>query len=103
LIQFEDPAALNQLDGWYRHLYDKMICPLDTFGNNAIAIVSFNYDRSLEEFFFRSISNVIGYGRTDEEIASVFEKDTVCTSSRHTGTLAMAGSQWAEVLRNWPL
>ena len=38
--------------GWYRHLFDQLLVDgLPRFDRNALSIVTFNYDRSLEAYF----------------------------------------------------
>jgi len=62
---FADNAKEPHRD-WYSHLYDKMARELNhkdsygEFGRNKIAFVTFNYDRSLERFFFRSLLSFEG-------------------------------------------
>jgi hypothetical protein len=57
LIRCEDDRKLNQ--GWYRYLFKKMNCGPHDFHKNEVSIVTFNYDRSFEEFLFRALK--IGY------------------------------------------
>lgn len=51
----------NQLNTSFEH-----------FGKNALSIVTFNYDRVVEYFFFTSLKN--SYGKDDRECAAVLDK-----------------------------
>jgi hypothetical protein len=46
---------LNKLDHWYRYLKAKMGGPLDALADNALRIVTFNYDRSLEHYLYETL------------------------------------------------
>ena len=70
LIRYESSENLFGYDeNWYRYLYGKMNAPIKEFGNNTIAFVTFNYDRSLEHFLFTTLKNT--YGVSDEVCAEV--------------------------------
>jgi hypothetical protein len=57
---------------WYRYLYNKMATEsFKDFQNNQISIITFNYDRSIEHFFFTSIKS--DYGKTESECAALLE------------------------------
>ena len=77
LILLEDsPRLFNSYVGaWYKYLFDKMDNGLDTFGENKVSFLTFNYDRSLEEFLFQSLTNL--YGEPNEDRAATIAK---CTS-----------------------
>jgi len=59
-------------DDWVAHLLDRMTAPPDDFHNNAIAVVTYNYDRSFEAVFKRAIA--ARYGLTDEEAQETAKK-----------------------------
>ena len=47
LIPYETPEALQ--DGnWYRSLFNAMNAQFEAFGQNKLAVITYNYDRSLE-------------------------------------------------------
>lgn len=50
---------------WYEYLFNKMAARLDDFNRNTLSIVTYNYDRSLEHFFFEALKH--SYGLGDEE------------------------------------
>ena len=48
-------------DDWYFYLYNNLIPPsLDDFKKNEIAIITFNYDRSIDHYLHTSIKNTFG-------------------------------------------
>lgn len=58
---------------WYKSLFNKLTegRSLESFGQNRLAIVTFNYDRSLEQYLFTALKH--SYGKTDEECAKAVE------------------------------
>jgi hypothetical protein len=54
LIERERPELLFAYPkgGWLHYLFDKLNCPFERFGQNAVAFITFNYDRALEYFLF---------------------------------------------------
>lgn len=76
LIPFEIVSNLfdtkSGRNNWYEYLFDKMKCRFEEFENNKLSIVTFNYDRSLEHYFFTGIENK--YGKSPEDCAKVFKK-----------------------------
>jgi len=76
--QFREGIAKPALD-WYMHLYDiltKEISKPDDlipfFENNKVSFITFNYDRSLEQFLYESFFNSFTTKR--EEIKRLFSK-----------------------------
>jgi hypothetical protein len=68
LIPYEDEGKLFTLDrgiDWYQYLFKKLNAPFDEFANNTLSVVTFNYDRSLEQYLLTVLRNA--YGRTVEE------------------------------------
>ena len=51
---------------WYKYLFRIMCedCTIDNFLNNNISFITFNYDRSLEQYFFTALKN--NYGESDD-------------------------------------
>jgi hypothetical protein len=59
--------------GWYEYLWHKMTEGVDSiegFKRNKITIITFNYDRSLEFYLFRSLK--AKFGKHEAEAADVF-------------------------------
>jgi hypothetical protein len=60
LSDMEIESALDpEEDDWYQLLFNAMASgvPFDSFGANRVSVVTFNYDRSLEQRLFRSLLN----------------------------------------------
>jgi len=53
LIPCEDASRLNH--DWYVYLWKALNCYKDDFIHNQIAFITFNYDRSLEQFLLSSL------------------------------------------------
>ena len=52
---------------WYHYLCGRMSSPFDEFGSNPLGVITFNYDRSLEEFLFTALKH--SYERPDKKCA----------------------------------
>lgn len=50
IIQREDNESLKR--NWYQQLTTALNCSLDNFHLNKLSIITFNYDRSLEQYLF---------------------------------------------------
>lgn len=63
-------AVANEED-WYQYLIEMMLTSgFEGFQNNKLAILNYNYDRSLEYYMFKMLK---GYGRSDEECRSAMQ------------------------------
>lgn len=58
-ILFKNPSS------WYHHLFNTMSSSWDSFTDNQLSIITYNYDRSLEYFLVKSLMTT--YGKTYEE------------------------------------
>jgi len=70
LIPVEHDFRLNRnanRQSWYEYLFNKLATSLDAFSRNQLSILTFNYDRSLEQFLFRALKN--SYGFSDDKTA----------------------------------
>ena len=59
--------------GWYEYLWHKMsenVNSIEEFKKNRITVITFNYDRSLEFYLFRSLK--AKFGKHEAEAADVF-------------------------------
>lgn len=66
LINYERAGKLFDFDNsWLRYLYNRLNTSFEEFDQHQLSIVTFNYDRTVEHFFFTSLKN--SYGRPDEE------------------------------------
>ena len=57
---------------WYEYLFSRLGSTLDEFKKSRLSIVSFNYDRSLEYFFYRSVKRA--YGVNEEKVVEVLKE-----------------------------
>jgi hypothetical protein len=72
LIPYEKPDRLfKQKDNWYQHLYNALNAGPDDFGNNNLNVISFNYDRSLENYLHTCLLH--SYGLTEAESARLVQ------------------------------
>ena len=55
LLAHEFRSNLKPEKNWYQLLFDRLNAPFNEFQNNKLAIVTFNYDRSLEQYFFQRL------------------------------------------------
>jgi len=74
LIKYEDENRLYVEDegAWYQYLYHNFLrAPFAKFSENNVVFLTFNYDRSLEQFFLNAIMS--DYGKTDVEAIKLLE------------------------------
>ena len=74
LIQRERPESLHAFpdDHWYQYLWSFMCDSLDSFGENKLRIITFNYDRSLEYYLLTALQH--SFGITAQEAAKHLQK-----------------------------
>lgn len=53
-------------DNWYHHFYNSLRTSFDNFDRNNFAVITFNYDRSFEQYLFTRLKS---FGKSDEECA----------------------------------
>jgi len=53
---------------WYQYLYNKLNAVFEDFSKNKLAVITFNYDRSFEQYLFTCLKN--DYGDSDDETAN---------------------------------
>lgn len=75
LIPYEVPRDLQVDVGlhgrWYAHLFDQLEASPDQWRRNALTIVTYNYDRSLEFFLWKALEN--SFGMTPEDAGELLE------------------------------
>jgi len=65
LIPFESEGAFRRLYNnkylkdmnWYEYLFKQIGSTLDEYNKSQLSIITFNYDRSFEQFFFRALKS----------------------------------------------
>lgn len=60
---------LGPRPNWYEYLFNKMNARREEFVCNNLAVVTFNYDRSLEQYLFTALQN--SYGLSEGESADL--------------------------------
>jgi len=62
LMPYEQEARLIRLTEmkWYEYLFQRLDTTLATWDKNALSVITFNYDRSLEHFLFLSLKHSFG-------------------------------------------
>jgi hypothetical protein len=54
---------------WYAYMFQRLNMTPESFEHNKLSIITFNYDRSLEQFLFLAIKN--SYGLSDDDAAAL--------------------------------
>ncbi|UCE67961.1 MAG: hypothetical protein JSU85_08145 [Candidatus Zixiibacteriota bacterium] len=74
LIPCEDNNNLYKTsnNSWYEYLLTRLFCPIGQFGNNQLSVITFNYDRSLEQFLFNHLTN--SFKASLEDCAAALDK-----------------------------
>jgi hypothetical protein len=70
ILKCEHPGALGpheKFSRWYQYLYNELLRPdiANDFGKNPLSIITYNYDRSLEYYFWSALRQ--GFGLSPEE------------------------------------
>lgn len=85
LIDFENPENLISNVNWYHYLFDHMGNKFEDFNKNKLSIITFNYDRSLEQFLFNSLIST--YGKSEREVAEALKGLKILHMYGQIGTL----------------
>ncbi len=73
-------------DDWYQYLFGRMDTSFERFGQNEVAFVTFNYDRSLEFFLTTALTNA--FGRSVGDVRKVLESIPIIHVHGRLGALA---------------
>lgn len=68
----EDRKLRDDGNNWYMFLYDRLKTSFEQFDQNNISFITFNYDRSLEQFLFEAIRSQ--FGKNTQECAEKMRK-----------------------------
>lgn len=87
LIRYENDLELrNHANGnWYMYLYDRLNSSFEDFDKNNISFITFNYDRSLEQFFRSALKST--FNKSDDECAAKVRKIPIVHLYGHLGLL----------------
>jgi len=90
LTECEREPELHSGSGdWYRYLFGKLSTNFEDFSKNQLSILTFNYDRSLEQFLFTALKNL--YGKSDEECIKAVETIPIIHLHGKIGNLPWQG------------
>lgn len=92
LIAFQTEWHLFRYDApsWLRYIYNRLNTAFDDFGTNQLSIITFNYDRTVEHFFFRALQNT--YNKSDEECRKALSAIPIIHLHGTLGKLPWQGS-----------
>lgn len=77
-------------DSWYQYLFGKLsVASPDEFAKNKLAIVTFNYDRSIEYYLFTTLKH--RYNLQDKECADLINKIPIIHVHGSLGNLPWQG------------
>ncbi|MFZ5800689.1 MAG: hypothetical protein ACOY3D_04865 [Candidatus Omnitrophota bacterium] len=69
LLPYEvDERLRESKDNWYMYLYNRLKSSFEEFDKNKISFITFNYDRSLEQFLFEALKS--RFKRNPQECAA---------------------------------
>jgi len=57
IVHEKDERLREAQNNWYMYLYDRLKSSFEEFDANKISFITFNYDRSLEQFLFEALKN----------------------------------------------
>ena len=63
LSPYETMGSLTKNGEWYRYLFSHLKGSFNDFDKNQLAIITFNYDRSIEQFLYLAVRH--SYGQED--------------------------------------
>ena len=91
LIPFErtDHIFTYNDDNWLRYVFNQLSTTFEDFGKNTLSIVTFNYDRVVEHFFFTALKN--SYGKSDAECIEVLRHIPIIHLHGRLGCLPWEG------------
>ena len=76
LLGCETPESLfTSSANWYDRLFQAMDAPFESFADNKLSVITFNYDRSLEQYLYLALQN--SYGKSHDEVIGVLERITI--------------------------
>ena len=93
LVQYEieDRLFAPKMAGksWYEHLWDKLDATFDDFDKNKLSIITFNYDRSLEQYLITAMKYL--YDKSEKQCAERLSKIPIIHVHGRLGNLVWQG------------
>ena len=95
-------SAENQ--EWYEYFFSKLLLKKpEDFIQDKLSIITFNYDRSFEYYFFHAVKN--SYGLNDKETAKLMAKVPIIHVYGKLGDLPHLGEnvvEYGKYVNQWP-
>lgn len=88
LIKCENENNLinaNPKGHWYQYLFGKLRSKFEEFNNNNVSFITFNYDRSFEQYLLNCMKYT--YGKSDKEVAEKLSSIPIIHLYDSLGTL----------------
>jgi hypothetical protein len=93
LIEHEIKERLfNNHGDWYQWVFQAMDTSFESFGENRVSFVTFNYDRSLEQYLSIVLQSL--YKRTIDDVAPVLGKVKIVHVHGQLGPLPWEGGRY---------
>ena len=93
LVQYEIEDRLFNLKmvgkSWYEYLWNRLDAPFYDFDKNKLSIITFNYDRSLEQYLITAMKNL--YGKSEKQCAERLSKIPIIHVHGRLGNLVWQG------------
>lgn len=86
----EDILFSSNGDSWYGYLFNQLNTQFNDFDKNKLSILTFNYDRSLEQYLFTCLINA--YGKSIEKCAEKLKSISIVHLHGDLGELQFLGN-----------
>jgi hypothetical protein len=90
----EDIFPRNNSAKWYEYFFNKLNSRFEEFDKNSVSVLTFNYDRSLEQYLLTALKN--SYGKTAEECSRQLLSVPIVHLHGQLGDLPTLGGQEIE-------
>lgn len=94
LIARENPNELFRIGDWYRYLLSKLNTSFKDFDKNKLAVITFNYDRSLEHYLLTALMH--SYGKSQEACTEKVAAIPIIHVHGKMGDLLSAGKRFRD-------
>lgn len=94
LLKYENYEAIIMSPDWYKYIWNKLITKYDSFKNNKLSIITYNYDRSLEYYLFNALKNT--FGKSDKETYGILKSINIIHVHGKLGDLPWESEDFIE-------
>lgn len=91
LLEIENTTVPFKDEGWYQYLFNVMNDSFESFGQNNLSVITFNFDRSLEIFLYEALRN--SYGKSHVEILSTLKNIPIIHIPGQVGNIPWQGTR----------